>query len=217
MKMEIKNIKYEEIKPYWRNPRKNEDTIPHLIESIKKFGFLVPITIDEGNVIVTGHTRYKAIGELMGRLTEKIDELKKQKGKEKLIENLEGINKGIVPVIYVQDLTESQIREYRIADNKITELSTWDYDSLETELKTLGGAIGFNLNELTKLIGEGNVDFESYTPEDIEKTKKDLDDHFNKLYEQSEEYIDLICPKCGEEFQIKRSELKGNTQRHLTK
>ena len=57
--MEILNLSIKDVKPYEKNPRKNNDSVPFVVESIKEFGFKVPIVIDKDNVIVTGHTRYK--------------------------------------------------------------------------------------------------------------------------------------------------------------
>ena len=206
--MELIKINYKEIKPYWRNPRNNEGTIPPLIDSIKKFGFRVPLVLDEKNVIVTGHTRWKAIGRLIGQLTEHIKELKKQKKSKELIENLTELNKGIVPVLYAKGLSEKEVREYRISDNKVSEFSGWDDDALETELKILGNAIGFSTEELEKLIGAHNVQYETYTNEEIDAEREKLNEHFSKLSDEGNQYIDLICPKCSEEFSIKKDAIK---------
>jgi ParB-like chromosome segregation protein Spo0J len=62
--MEVENIKIDELKPYKNNPRLNDDAVEYVAESIKQFGFKVPIVIDKNNVIVTGHTRLKASKQL---------------------------------------------------------------------------------------------------------------------------------------------------------
>lgn len=62
--MNVQEIKLKDIKPYGKNPRKNDDAVPYVAESIKQFGFKVPIVIDKNNVIVAGHTRYKAAKKL---------------------------------------------------------------------------------------------------------------------------------------------------------
>lgn len=100
----------EDLKPYENNPRNNDKAVDFVASSIKDFGFKVPIVIDKNNVIVTGHTRYKASVKL-------------------------GIKK--VPCIIASDLTEEQIKAFRIADNKTSELSTWNIDLLNSELKEL--------------------------------------------------------------------------------
>lgn len=108
MKIEYKKI--EDIIPYENNPRKNDEAVDYVANSIKEFGFKVPIIIDNENVVVTGHTRLKA-AEKLG-LTE-------------------------VPTIKADDLTEEQIKAFRIADNKVSEFSTWDLDKLNLELEDL--------------------------------------------------------------------------------
>ena len=108
--LEIKMLKLSDLKPYEKNPRKNDDTAKYVAESIKSFGFKVPIVIDKDNVIVAGHTRYKAAKNL------------------KLKE---------VPCIIADDLTDKQIKAYRLADNKVAEMSEWDFDLLNEELDSL--------------------------------------------------------------------------------
>lgn len=108
--LEVKMLKISELKPYEKNPRKNDEAAKYVAESIKSFGFKVPIVIDKDNVIVAGHTRYKAA--------------KKLKLKE-------------VPCIVADDLTDKQIKAYRLADNKVAEMSEWDFDLLNEELDDL--------------------------------------------------------------------------------
>lgn len=105
--MEIITKKIDEVIPYEKNPRKNDDAVDYVAKSIKEFGFKVPIIIDKDNVIVTGHTRLKAA--------------KKLKLKE-------------VPCILADDLSEEQIKAFRLADNKVGEYAEWDFDLLEDEL-----------------------------------------------------------------------------------
>lgn len=105
--MEIIMKKLGDVKPYEKNPRKNDDAVKYVAESIKQFGFKVPIVIDKDGVIVAGHTRYKASKQL------------------KLKE---------VPCIIASDLTEEQIKAYRLADNKVSEQAEWDTELLEVEL-----------------------------------------------------------------------------------
>ena len=105
--MEIINKKIDELIPYEKNPRLNDDAVEYVANSIKEFGFKVPIIIDKNNVIVAGHTRLKASKEL--GLTE-------------------------VPCIIADDLNEEQIKAFRLADNKVAEIAEWDIDLLDTEL-----------------------------------------------------------------------------------
>ena len=119
-----KNIK--ELKEYENNPRNNDGAVEAVAESIKQFGFKVPIIIDKDGVIVAGHTRKKA-AEMLG--------LKK------------------VPCIVADDLTPEQVKAFRLADNKTAELAEWDFAKLETELAELDNiefdmsAFGFDLSD----------------------------------------------------------------------
>ena len=122
--MKIVEKKLSDLKPYEKNPRKNDGAVKYVEKSIKEFGFRVPIIIDKDNVIVAGHTRYKAA-----------QNLKMEK----------------VPCIVASDLTEKQIKAYRLADNKVSEFSVWDYDLLSEELLDLVedidmGDLGFSVD-----------------------------------------------------------------------
>lgn len=108
--MNIIEMKIGDIIPYEKNPRKNDEAVKYVAESIKQFGFKVPIVIDKNNVIVAGHTRYKASKKL-------------------------GLKE--VPCIVADDLTEEQIKAYRLADNKVAELAEWDFDLLGEELDSI--------------------------------------------------------------------------------
>ena len=112
--MEIIEKKVTELVPYGNNPRNNAESVQFVANSIKEFGFKNPIIIDKNNVIVAGHTRLLAAKSL---------------GME------------AVPCIMADDLTEEQIRAFRIADNKVSEFSTWEQAMLDLELIELGPAI----------------------------------------------------------------------------
>ena len=105
--MQIIEKSITEIQPYEKNPRKNDEAVQYVANIIKEFGFKVPIVIDKNGVIVAGHTRYKAAQEL---------------GLEKL------------PCIIADDLTEEQVKAFRLADNKVGEVAEWDFDLLGDEL-----------------------------------------------------------------------------------
>ena len=148
--MQIINKKIEEIKPYERNPRKNDEAVKYVAESIKKFGFKVPIIIDKEGIIVAGHTRYKASKEL-------------------------GLEE--VPCIIADDLNEEQIKAFRIADNKVSEKSEWDFELLEEELNGIfdidmsdfGFDLDFDIEEEKEII-------EDEVPEVPEEPKAKLGD-----------------------------------------
>lgn len=105
--MKIVNKKTVELKPYKNNPRRNDTAVEYVANSIREFGFKVPVVIDKNNVIVAGHTRVKAAKEL-------------------------GID--YIPCVVADDLTEEQIKAFRLADNKTAEFSEWDFDLLHFEI-----------------------------------------------------------------------------------
>ena len=105
--LQIEYLRTEELIPYENNPRHNDEAVEAVANSIKEFGFKVPMVIDEDNVIVSGHTRLKA-AKMLG------------------IERL--------PCIRADDLTPEQIKAFRLADNKVGEIATWDIEKLQAEL-----------------------------------------------------------------------------------
>lgn len=142
MQVVEKNIK--DIKPYEKNPRKNDSAVEQVANSISEFGFKVPVVIDKDNVIVCGHTRYKAAKKL-------------------------GLE--VVPCVVADDLTEEQIKAYRLADNKVSELAEWDIDLLGEELGEIFDIdmsdFGFNLEQ----------------EEETQTERKDLSDKVGETYE----------------------------------
>ena len=116
-----KNI--SDLTAYAGNPRVIENAVPKVAESIRQFGFKVPLVIDKNNVVVCGHTRLEASKKL-------------------------GLSR--VPCIVADDLTDKQIKAFRVADNKVQESSFWDWSKLDIELSGLAGdfdmsAFGFDL------------------------------------------------------------------------
>lgn len=108
--MELKTLKIKDIHPYEKNARKNDQAVDAVVKSIEQCSYVAPIVVDEKNVILAGHTRYKAMKKL-GRT------------------ECECIVKG--------GLTEEQKRKYRLLDNKTNELADWDFDLLADELEGL--------------------------------------------------------------------------------
>lgn len=148
--MNITEKKLTEITPYEKNPRRNDAAVKYVAESIKQFGFKVPIVIDKDNVIVAGHTRYKAAKKL----------------------NLEQ-----VPCIVADDLTDEQIKAFRLADNKVAEQAEWDFDLLADELDELFDfdmtAFGFDdvMEEETEAVED---EYEGDLPEEPKSKSGDI-------------------------------------------
>lgn len=143
-----KNIK--ELIPYEKNPRKNDQSVDKVANSIKEFGFKVPIVVDKNNIIVCGHTRYKAAKKL------------------KL---------AVVPCVVADDLTDEQIKAYRLADNKVGEDSEWDIDLLQGELDDIididMADFGFELTAAENKVVEDD-DFEISVPEEPKSKLGDI-------------------------------------------
>lgn len=123
--LQVSYMKVGDIIPYDKNPRYNKNAVDEVAESIKEYGFNVPIVIDKNNVVITGHTRLEA---------------SKQLGLE------------TVPVIMAKDLTPKQVKAYRIADNKTADFSFWDNKLLLEELSDIGEEYtGFTFQDLEQL------------------------------------------------------------------
>ena len=149
--MKIEYQKTDALIPYENNPRLNDGAVEAVAASIKEFGFRNPIIIDKGNVIIAGHTRLKAAEKL-------------------------GLEE--VPTIRAEDLTEEQVRAFRLADNKTAELASWDIEELRKELSGISildmAEFGFFTDYLQKPAGEAE-----------EKS------------EEAEEDGKVLCPRCG--------------------
>lgn len=140
MEIIIKGI--DEIRPYENNPRVNDGAVGAVAESIREFGFQQPIVVDRDGVIIAGHTSYKAAQKL--GLTE-------------------------VPVVVAGNMTDEQVRAYRLADNKTGELAEWDFSALEEELAGIGeldmSLFGFEPKEMKEPEEITEDDYEEEPPE----------------------------------------------------
>jgi ParB-like chromosome segregation protein Spo0J len=147
--MDIQEIEINKIIPYINNPRKNLN-IDKVASSIKEFGFQQPIVVDKTNTIIVGHTRFEAAKKL-------------------------GITK--VPV-QIADLSETQARAYRIADNRLNQDASWDTKLLNLEFNDLLSkdynldGLGFTTDELDSLFLKSSEDADIGLNENIEE---DLD------------------------------------------
>lgn len=108
MEKVLRTVKLAEIRLYSNNPRRNEDAVEAVAESIRQCEYVAPIVVDEAMEILAGHTRYKA---------------------------LQSLGKSEVEVLVVSGLSEEQKRKYRLLDNKTAEAAGWDWDKLQAELE----------------------------------------------------------------------------------
>lgn len=145
--MKVTEIELRKLIPYENNPRKNEKAVDAVMQSIKQFGFKNPIIVDENMVIISGHTRRLAALKL---------------SMEK------------VPVIIAKDLTEEQVRAFRLADNRVASFSSWDEAKLKEEIADIN-----------------NIDLSDFG------FKKDKIDN---IFREKAEIKTHICPKCGHEW-----------------
>jgi len=133
--MQITRKNVSELKEYENNPRENNHAVEAVANSIREFGFKVPIIVDENNIIIAGHTRYKAAISL-------------------------GLEE--VPCIVASDLTPEQVKAFRLADNKVGELATWDLEKLRLELENIEGLdmslFGFEIEDEPEELFEDDFD-----------------------------------------------------------
>nr|DAO43705.1 MAG TPA: ParB protein [Caudoviricetes sp.] len=162
----------EQLIPYEKNARNNTQSVDKVAKSIKKFGFRVPIVIDKDNVIVAGHTRHAAAKKL-------------------------GMKE--VPCIVADDLTENQIKAYRLADNRVAEFSLWDFQLLNEELESIadidmgdfGFEIKFNDDDIV-------VDQEEETQVNVNPASPGTGEIDAEQYD--DEQFAHICPRCKFRF-----------------
>lgn len=150
--MEVVNIAVNDILPYEHNPRKNEDAVEYVMNSIRDFGFKQPLVLDENHVIIVGHTRWMAAKRL-------------------------GMKE--VPCVIASDLSEEKARAYRLADNKTNEIAEWDNEELQAELDALYEQI--EMERYGFAIQIENIDLKGELDEGEEKIARELDEANNYL------------------------------------
>lgn len=167
--MKIRFFPIDELKTYDNNPRRiPEEAVKAVGNSIREFGFKVPVIIDNDNVIVAGHTRIMAAREL-------------------------GLKE--IPCIVADDLTREQIKAFRLADNKTSELSGWDFEKLDKELAELEmdmSMFGFEVPDFSESYMDDLIDTMDGTGTDIESDYFSITFTINKEYhEEFERYIKI--------------------------
>ena len=169
--MKVINRKISELKPYKKNAKKHDKVqVERIAESIKEFGFTQPVLIDKDCVVVAGHGRI--LGAKKAGLTE-------------------------VPTVCMEDLTEEQIKAYRLIDNKLNE-SLWDMELLESEIESIldFDMVGFGFvmaeskryDEMNDYV-TGAYDYEHFLVTFKKDQKKDIRELENFLKEKEFEYI----------------------------
>jgi hypothetical protein len=148
---EVTELSIDEVKPYWNNPRINDKTKQALVDAFAKIGFNQPIVVDQEGVIVKGHARYYA-AVMSGMET--------------------------IPAI-ISEATDAQNKEDRILDNSIQDLTVWDPDAFEAEIR--------------------KVDME------LKFVFEHLEDDIKAGVEQESE-VQVVCPKCGHEVHLTKTE-----------
>jgi len=181
MKIELKNI--DSLVPYWRNPRHNEEAVEALKNSIRRYGYNVPIVIDKNDVIITGHARYKALKQLGYKQVKCV----------------------------IADMDEEKAREYRLVDNKVAEYSKWDMEALKVEVRGIDEAdvlkgLGFTEREIENMlrdtIGEGVFQYDDDMIQEVDRKTKEVFKERSK--EAQDNYIEVVCSSCGGVFYLSR-------------
>lgn len=206
--MQIRTVDSGEIRPYHRNPRDHTDeSLDSLKSSITKFGFRVPLVLDDEHTIVTGHGRFQAVQDLEGNLDQRVEQLR-DVGRDQLADNLAMVNDGTVPVIFESELDGRTIDEYRISDNKVAGASEWDFNALENELEQAldvdGEVVGYDDETLAGLVES----YEVPDPPDDDDDADPFDDTLGETEttpeddEAEDDVVELICPECLETVHV---------------
>ena len=175
-------MKVEDLIPYINNPRNNKNAVDKVASSISEFGFKNPIFVDKNNVVVNGHTRLLASKKL-------------------------GLKE--VPVIVIDDLSEAQIKAFRIADNKTSEYAEWNEELLKLELDQLED-MDFNLDELSIDYSDFNMEIELDNFEDRYGEENDIIEEVPKVPFSKQQDIwllgkhRLMCGSSTEEKDINK-------------
>lgn len=184
---EATTMKVEDIIPYENNPRRiPKDAVEAVKQSISDYGYVQPIIVDTSNVIVVGHTRHKALLEL-------------------------GVDE--VPV-YVMDLPEEKVRQYRLVDNKTGELTDWDMNALIVELREWEEGL------LTTYFPDVDLEI-GMVDEATRVTEEEMRAAESKVTRVSEAQVqplvEVVCPSCFHSFDVRASSLPGLSYDDLDK
>ena len=194
--MNIIKMKVEDLIPYINNPRNNENAVDKVASSISEFGFKNPIFVDKNNVVVNGHTRLLASKKL-------------------------GLKE--VPVIVIDDLTDAQIKAFRIADNKTSEYAEWDEELLKIELEQLEEmnfdleCTGFDMDDIEQMLNLGFDYSEDEFGEDFELPSGDknpIQQRTFTLHDNQASLVDFVINEAKEKYNDDELETFGNTNKN---
>lgn len=156
----IETVDLDRVRPYWRNPRRvTEDAVTQLMASISEYGYQQPIVVDSDYVIIVGHTRYAALRRL---------------------------NIDRVPVRVAHSLTPTQVKQYRVLDNRAGEFSSWKNDDLTAELADLD----------SKMVAALFFDEPSEPGAEIDPATGRLAQETADMWSKVDTTVDFICPEC---------------------
>lgn len=178
-------LSLDEIKPYWRNPRRiPPEAVAAVKDSIERYGYQQPIVVDKDNVIVVGHTRLKALQEM-----------------------------GVDTVqVYVTDLPAEKVQEFRVIDNKTSEVTSWDPWALVLELRE------FDTDLLAAYFPDIDLEVERVNSANA-VTQDDIDyaeEEGRKMKEAAVLHLTTVqCPSCFNDFEVRTDSLPGLSQADL--
>lgn len=182
---ETKTVAVEDIKPYWRNPRRiPAEAIEAVATSIREYGYQQPIVVDTDMVVIVGHTRLQALKKL-----------------------------GVTEVpVYVSDLPEAKAKEYRLIDNRTGEMTTWDHSALVLELREFETSllesffpdIDLEIGQIKDAVNVTNEDV-AKAEESIKKVKE----------AETILTTEVVCPSCFHSFKVRTDSLPGLSRNDL--
>lgn len=182
----IVNISIEKIKPY-KGAHKVDGALEDIKASIQEFGITQPLSVDKDYVIAKGNGVYRAALEL-------------------------GIKE--LPCIVLDYLSEEEIKEYRIADNKTSEFASWNEEKLKKELSYLKSPLDMQRyfdEDINKMLGTKSIEKPKtidQTQAKEEKTEAKFQEDIKKIEKQevvkSVDYFEYICSNCGKKITTRR-------------
>jgi ParB-like nuclease domain len=188
-KLEYETWPIDELTEYANNPRKNDHAIDKIAEAIRFFGFRIPIIIQSDGTVVDGHLRLKAARKL--GMTE-------------------------IPVVLADDLTDEQVRAFRISVNRMAELADWDADLLSEELRYLQSTefdlslLGFDLSAIKDLTESSfkpnyqpGFSSKEISENDFLNAQDKMNDALVSGYEKKQ-FIEVECPHCATKMTIEK-------------